>query len=533
MKEHFDWAVKVGSFSSKIFAIGIATVGIARLWSQSAREKHSLTARVAYSSAYLLHVGTTSLAAASFLGTSPVTPQVATALMGATSLLTNYVSALDTQVSHSMLEKEYEEREGRLNHKQQNLSQKIALLETAKDYEAQIQILEEEQKHLKTGLDDLTKARTLPKAQRKQKFIDIFSALDEIFQAKARRNHIISAFFLKQPQQVDIEIVFQNISDQINAATLKLSKKKSSILEAEIERLGILNVQCIRYKKIETTIREFKTHLTNLGDDQSLHAKTIKPILEARIKILEANLKNLVNPTTDLQWLELPLTMTLSQWIENDIQGFDQSLSTSLTALNISLQKQITVMKQNAEKVEFCLNLLFNNPARELQKHFSSLRNENQALAKLKKNLTLEKFKKQASATSVNFSTITTLLAVSLCLVPEQNTNYLIKILMLSFGFVGSTTSFLNFCKKYMLEINQEKQVERNIKRQEMVLEFGINSRLQGPIPKVIGKRTSQPRQSKTKANQVMTVMFEQGRTRRAHKANHETPNKRKVAGLK
>lgn len=438
MKEHLDWALKLGSFSSKVCAIGLATVGIARLWSPSARQIHSLPARIAYSSAYLLHVGSTSLAASSFLGADPiVTPQVATALMAATSLLTNFVSVLDTQVSHAKVAEEYRELEDKLNINQQVLEQKIALLEASKDYHAQIDVLKEEIAELEALLTEIASVRRQPAVARKAKLTDVHQRLSEAFSAKTKRNEIIKRFFTQKTNPIDIDGILKDL------------------LASPSEDSAILTVQCIRYKKIAATLEKLKMQLIQLDKQAAVHVRQIKPILTKRINALEKSLAVLINPEP----LQIP--------------SFDAWSSQTLRMQLKTLKKQIEIKRENADQIQLCLDLLFNNRAESLQKKYSK------ALITVHRNLKVETFKKQIVKTNVNFCSITTLLAVSLCLVPEDNTNYMIKMLMIGFGFLGSTSSFVNFCKKFMLEMDQNEQMGRRIKKIEKELEFNIISRLQ------------------------------------------------------
>lgn len=119
-EDTFNLVKKAGSLAAKLSAMGMTGFGLKQIW-QDAHDPKSISTKITLSTAYAMHMTTTTLATTAFFHAGPVSPPVATALVGVSSLFMNYASLKETNQNRAQLEKKYR------RHHSKELEEKLKL----------------------------------------------------------------------------------------------------------------------------------------------------------------------------------------------------------------------------------------------------------------------------------------------------------------------------------------------------------------------------------------------------------------------
>lgn len=469
---------KVGSVATKFFALGMTGFGLKKLWSDESQQKHSLPVRAAFSGAYVLHMGSTTLATAAWFGSESISPPVATALVGATSLLTSYANLMEAYFSHSILRAKHTALENRLTASNLDLQRSLALVQSVSECESEIQTLNDQLSDLNGFISRLRSNNELKKLKA------IYLELSQRYQERANRNDILTTYFKKiKSDELNIELVLCEIREKINILHSEIEQKRSKLnqkitsktqarlenqiskLEQDLKACGIINIQCIRYIKIEEHVKLLQKLLKELAQDHTNENDPSRAIernyLEDRINAVRSSLDNCIHPT-DTQTLDLDLgqTLTVDQYIEEDPDGFKEFLETSLINHIESLQAQANELRASSDKIQQCFRIFIKQPIDDIQNHRLQIRNINQEIVSLKCDLSLEKLNEEARKTKLNLSSIASVLALSMCLLPQGELSSILNPLMLSIGIMGGMSSLWQFYNKNLLakKIETQKQ---------------------------------------------------------------------------
>lgn len=515
--------------------LGMTGFGLAKLWSPESTKKHSVMAISAFSGAYVLHMSSTILTTAVMFGSDSVSPPVATALLSGTSLLTSYVNLMEAYLSHSFLKLKSDELEIRLNASNLNLQRSLALVQSVADAELEMESLNEQFRLLKSVKSRLQEAKT------NVEFKEIYLTVFDYYQERISKNQLWLNYYNEiKAYKLDLDGILNDLREKIGAThaainevtiKLQLAKKLKSRdrfqyqlhhYEQKLKEYGVLNIQCIRYVKIEEHIQLLEKLIAELNTGQSSNISKPNeiPFLQARIHALRALLDRGVHPQECDPFfdLEIGMTMTLDDTINDDPAAFKQWLDDRLIQAIKGVDEKRDCLQININNIERCFREYINEPINDIQAHRLNIRKIQQEKVQLKCELSLEKLNEEAKKTRFNLSTVASLLALAMCLVPQSNVSTIVNPLMLGIGFLGGVSSLWNFYTKNLLTEKVKIQKQNSIKRLDKALAFThandlaktLNVDLErllsqtAPIQLDKPKRILPSRKAKDKANELI-----------------------------
>lgn len=486
---NFRLISRMGSLGSKIIGLGMTGFGLAKLWSPESTKKHSAIAISAFSGAYVLHMSSTILTTAVMFGSESVSPQVATALLSGTSLLTSYVNLMEAYLSHSFLKLKSDELEIRFNASNLNLQRSLALVQSVTDAELEMQSLNEQFGFLQSIKTRLQEAKA--NAELKEMYLTLFN----YYQERISKNQLWLSYYNEiKAYKLDLDGILNDLREKISAThaainevTIKLQmaqrpkskdrfQSKLNLYEKKLKEYGVLNIQCIRYVKIEEHIKLLEKLIVELNTDQSstIPKSNEIPFLEARIHALRALLGRGIHPQEydPIFDLEIGMTMTLDDTINDDPAAFKSWLENRLIPAIRGIEEQRDRLQININNIERCFREYINEPINDIQAHRLNIRKIQQDKVQLKCELSLEKLNEEAKKTRFNLSTVASLLALAMCLVPQSNVSTIVNPLMLGIGFLGGVSSLWSFYTKNLLTEKVNIQKQNSIKRLDKALAF-------------------------------------------------------------
>lgn len=567
----FDVIARMGSIGSKVLGFGMTALGLKKLWSKESTEKHTLPALTAFSGAYVLHMGTTTLASAVMFGSEAVSAPVATALLSSTSLLTSYANLMEAYFSHSLLKSKYNVLENQLTTSNLDLQRSLALIQSVTECESDMQLLNSQ-------IDDIRGVlMRLNGAHEAEALKGIYLELYSKYQERIAKNDTLVSYFSDIRNAEDVNLIFNDLRakisekhEEIQQIRTKLQapmqpesqerlQNKIAQCELQLKEYGIINIQCIRYVKIEEHIKLLQALHDAIDHKQNLtsEASRINEVryLDNRIASLKGMLIACLRPQDFSQTLDLDFGagVMLDDYIAEDSLEFKSWLEKNLIQHIQSIEKQRDDLRVSAENVERCFREFIKEPINDIQAHRSKIRQIEQEKVQLQCNLSLEKLNEEARKTRLNLSTVASLVALTLCLVPQGELATLLRPLMLGMGLFGGALSLWTFYTKNMLAKKVETQKQNKIRCLDRALEFTNThdmertssadlenlermlreSAVQIDEPKSAvqidepesapkARRVLPTRAAKDKTNRAITLVFSTSRTRKRSSSSQE-----------
>lgn len=521
ISSYFPLISKASTITARITAVCLTAFGLKKLWSPAAKEKHTFTARVAFSSIYVLHMTATAIATAAFFDAAPISPAFAAALISTTSLMINSSNFIETYLSQTWLKAKHSRLKDQLQNSNLDLQRSQILIEGIRDFDTQISLMNEELQALETLKQRLKNADTLAGEEKINELIEIYMILEEKYQEKYQQNKIISAYFKSIPPNYDIEYALTDIRNQISQAQNAITETQSAISkysasktkarmqrnlfehEQTLKRLGIINVQCIRYKKIEDAIKQLRLQLTHKENPSE------RKFFQERIHQLKSVLVKFSHCEEEEQTFnfEFGITTTLKDLIQEESEAFKTKLNISLGNQCHLLATKIKEQKLSVERIQSCFNFFVKNPGYDVKNHYTHIRKVSHALAELNKTLSLETLNRQGNKSKVNFSSVTSLLALLLCVIPQEETTTFIKPLMIGVGLLSSTSSLWGFYQRNLFIKKTEIQAQSQRQRVEKEIAFKQTT-LAHLLSKPSMVKSRPQRAAKTKALAALTPLY-------------------------
>lgn len=517
---YFHLISKAGSFGTKLFTLGLTGFGLKKLWSQDTSQRHSFSTRVMFSGTYILHMGATCLATATLFDMSPISTSTATVLVGATTLLTCYSNLLDSYISRSLSKIKYSALEKKLKMSRLDLERSNALIQGVNECNAQVSVLKEEIKTLKTIQSKLEKIKALPTKKKIKKLLDIYKNLENTYLEKTHQREIIVDFFKENSKKSfdannalkEIDAKIDTLKKQAIQLKYKLKHTNSSKTKARLNQnlnkneqalvdSGIIHVQCIRYKKINDAINQLTFQLQYHEQQATNETPLAIQGLKARIKSLNSSLDDLKQlDQTDKLDLEIGITAILSDKIKENPDQFATWLLKNIDAYIQAIELKIKNQEENAKDMQACFKLFIKTPKEEIQDHFIYLRQITHSLADLKTQLSVETWDKNSNRTKMNFSIITSAFTISLSCFPLANdTSNILKILALGVGLFSGANGLWNFYQKNLLIKKNATKVR--VQKQCVDKELAFKRATEGPTIHKIITHSYEASLRKTKTN--------------------------------
>lgn len=486
--QNFTLISRAGTFAAKILAVGMTSFGLRKLWSQDAAQKYTLNARLTFSGIYLLHMITTFIAATLLIGASPVSAPLASIMLGSTSFLINYADLIEAHISHSILARQYHRMEKKLASQNLELEKSHTLIEGLKECQEKIELLGDELQILRTNKDRIISALALPSLDKKNEIQIIFAALNEQYQHQDYKNKIVQEYFeqidkdyfdvntaLEKNQQTIINYQQQIAQLQAKLTAAKAPKVINHALKSietyknEIQKLGIINVQCIAYRKIEHTINLLEQQLQYLNPTED--NELLRQYYDNRIMALNKWLNRICNPEAD-QFLNLDFCITtpVSEQIEADVDSFSAWLLENLSAYILHIEERLTDQIQTAHKLKEWFTIFPWDPQSVIKDKYTRIQSITGSLLELKKDLRLEALKIQNNKTKVNFGTAIFPLTLLSAFLPKNHLFFhYVKQALLGIGIINNITGVWSFYRKNLVtkkELAKKQQQMKCIKKE-------------------------------------------------------------------
>jgi hypothetical protein len=481
---YFKVFTKVSSFGAKIIGLGLTAYGLRQIWSDGSEKKNTLLGKLGLSLCYGLHMGSVALTTAVLFDGAPVSPQVATAIVGVTALLINGASLIEEYAHQSTLKRTYNALAQKLKDSNIDFQRNVALIDDLKECAFEMRSLDAEGKELKVLNQRVNSVNVNSSRQGFAELTNTFNLLKEKQAEATNKNKIIADFFDKAlKRDFDVEKSIREIGDtvlQLHVKKEQLQKKsnrsaneQSEIqqLERELNKFGIINLQCIKYKKIQETIKQLSEQLMHLEQkyeenplkDKNELKNIEKQYLEERIDSLSKTIRNWGMLQTDIPHEVHDLGV-------EDVQS--QEPKALKSKLREYLKQQIQLMEakierlaENVQNKQKCLRLIVKNPTKEVQENFQHVFNTMKTMQELENQISLGTLNEQIKKKKFNFSSITSLLSLTLCFVPKGQMASVWNPLMLTLGAVSSASSLIDLHKKNSLTKKISKEEPKKLKR--------------------------------------------------------------------
>ncbi len=477
---------RLGSIAGKLSAIGITGYGIGQLWTNK-DDNNTVLGKLGLSTLYLMHMGAMTLTTAVMFGSVDVSPAVATAIVGTTSLLKGAAELSNEYFVSQTLKQKQAELENELKYSNIYLERMLILVEDLKERETEIWLLEQEKA-------ELVKNKQLLKKAKKNKPLELkalLATLKESARIQVNKANIISNYFKKVDlSTLDIDAAIRELSEK---ATLHFAKKveiektlpvdnvrnrnkrrlilkEIAEIDQELVNIGIINQQCIKYRKAVGTIQKCEaqaTHAAGVPDEQRSYFKEIQE--EQRLRnsswsslnqqpfyIESKSIAELNHDNTTPEELER-LKLAILERINSQISSVDEKIN------NVSER-----FLEKRRKFELCHQFSPN----ELPKDFSTMFETMKELVDTQSQLSLTQLNERSKQKNVNFTSVSSVIALLLCLLPNGEYSRILQPCMLGVGLLAGASSMRDFHKKYLLKrklINGEKKQLKRLVQDNIV----------------------------------------------------------------
>lgn len=491
--DNLKWMGKIGSFVAKIGGIALTGVGLQKLWAKE-EEKLSIYSKAGFSVLYVAHMASTGAAVSLLLGAEPFSGSVGTALVCTTSLLTNYANFLEAYIAYSLFNKKHARLEENIYDQNIDLQRSIALSQCENENAIKVELLKEEMAELHLLYQRL---RNQPAVEELK---EIYLSLQQKTQNKIhKKNNIVEYIKEINTKQYTMDKAIQDILIKLNDLNQQIADKNNIFQKATKEKtknrlqrninaleenktvLGIVHIECIKYKKMQQHIQQLQVLLNAL--EKKKPSEPEKNFLIHRIATLQVQMQEgaQLYKAHEIIDLELNLLETIYDKMENRIE-FTAWMQEKVESYILQLEKQLHIQEQELKTIREVMQSAMQHPLLDISKQTENLHQMKQMLVTIKSQLSLEKLNKENNAAKINMSTLSSVIAFVICVIPQGDSSLVLKTLMLSCGLVGGVSSLWNFYQKNLI-VNKVAHLE-TAKKKCLDKEFSFTQATTLPSPR-------------------------------------------------
>ncbi|MBS0287256.1 MAG: hypothetical protein JSR17_08170 [Proteobacteria bacterium] len=421
------------NLASCISSIGLTCYGLLPLWRQSKEEDNNL-GRYSLSTLYVMHIASVCVALAQVTGQVDLDASTVSALVGATAMLKSIGDYTYESTNNAKLIAEKSLVEEQLKKDNLEFKRCLILIEDLKDTEYDLALLKEELDFYKNYLENLESAQDIS---------EIFNQLKNRAEQKQAKQQALLEFNKSGDTQA--------LLDKINT----LIQNKGN--QAEIDKLGNQYQLWIKYSKIKASIEAMQKLL---DDNPQLNKQTA-----SYLKLILEQLKNKLNVKGKLpRRLSSILNVKFVQHHDKlDIKS-RKWLSKYLKDNIVSLDGEINFLKETFHKKQEKFAQLSKFKPNEISNDISSLYETMKKLIDLQSQAELAAHTERSKEKSANFSLISSILAISICLIPNLQYTRRINQFKNGVGFIALIISNIDMIKKYILSMKLTAKEHKQLK---------------------------------------------------------------------
>lgn len=438
----FKVVTRLSAIGAKVSGIGATAFGIRQIW-YKATEEQSWQSKVILSTLYAFHMGSISLTAAVLLGATDVTASLATAVVCSTALLKSLGDLLVEKTNYLGLERKHSDLEQQLIAKNSDFQTNLTLVEDLKETDDAIDALNLELKKYHQYLQQTRQKQTLD---------TLWQTLQQQEIVAVNKNKIIRHFFDK----IDLEKF--DPDSTIKSLLLKASQLTPGDHQQKLADIGIIQLQCIKYKRVLGILKEINLLLGSLPPGQS-SAKSHylvkrKVELENRLLKLQRGGFECLPEGFTLQHQ----TKTLAA-LKKPLQQF---LKSKISELNQRLTEQQLLL---VEKKEYLSRPIDFSPMVEHVQGISAMQNK----------LWFAKLSENTKSKNVDLGVASAVLALILAMLPSVEVTKFLNPVMLSIGVMAGVVSLRDLYRRFNATAQMSDNENRKMKQFILQKKFQIS----------------------------------------------------------
>ncbi|MCS5711712.1 hypothetical protein [Candidatus Berkiella aquae] len=453
--------IRVGSIVGKIGAIAATAFGIRQIWVK-ARPEQSWQEKAKLSTLYALHIGAIGLTAAVMLGSTQVSAPVVTVVVCSSALLKSIAELRAEKIAFLALQEKHAALKQIHIQNDIDFHAKLIVLHDLKETDDLIGHLQVKISTNQALLKEITGIRILKNE----------AAMNQLQEIHTQVNQQNADFLARKKTTTEFFKEIDPVTFDVDSMLLKLAEQASS-------QSGILQIQCLKYKKIQTLLKEVEKQL-----DTVTHAEQKKdqPFLLKRQAELKQRLENL-----RLGTLDLPPRNTaplLDKKKPNLLKKYlQQYVTDDIRYLQYHIAEQKLLLSDKNDHLNEPVDL---GRLAELIKEISA---SHQALL-------LTKLNEEGKSKSVDFGSISAVCALILAIMPTPEFSTVLNPLMLAIGTTAGVVSLFDLYKKYcttqQLSQNEAKQLKLFVSHKRFQIarfsDTDVRDRLNNQLDKLLQK---------------------------------------------
>lgn len=466
---------RLGSLAAQAGTFAYTGYSVRQILAKDEDDESTQLGKRTLSGLYILHMSAMALTAAVMLGQADVSPAVATALVGLTSLLKGYAELHNEQATANDLKLRKESLETQLKQRNFEFERMLIVLEDLNECEHELKRQEEHLGALRKNLHQLQRIKNDTPSNTmalKKTFSELKSAASEQHHKAA----IIRAYFQEIPdlnQTADQRI--RELAEKAVATHTKtdllLKKTGNNPLqpstkalidkhESDLDKIGILRQQLIKYKKMLGTILKCEGQLKQTDALNSDEIRYLKCLLEDK----QTRAGALLTPEQSVSSKHLA-NMTIEQLSDKELLGLKSWVCQQITAEIAFYETKAMQYRQHFIHKQVLFQRLSGALKPDLPSDFASMFHNLKKTVDIHNQLSMTLLNEVSKKTNVNFTTITAILALLLCVVPNGEYGQYLQPTKLGIGFAAGASSMWNLHQKYLLKQKLSQAENKRLKR--------------------------------------------------------------------
>ena len=437
----FKVATRLGAIGAKLGGIGATAFGIRQIW-HTASEEQSWQAKTLLSTLYALHMGSISLTTAVLFGATDVSAPTATALVCSTALLKNIADLLVEKTTLLGLARKQWDLEQQFSLHNNDFHTNLTLLEDLKETDDAIDALLKQQQVCHQDLKEIRNYSTLE---------DFWNTLKEHDAVAIAKNKTIRTFFSK----VDLKTFDPDIA--IKQLLQKSAQLNHEGNQQKIDEIGIIQLQCIKYKRVLSILKEINSLIGSLPP--SAHSATNDYLLKRKkelenrlLKMQQGDVECLPSGFVERMQKKSPanLKRALQKYIQEKITTLGQK---------ITLQQLLLV-----EKRDFLCRPIDFAPLVEQIKDISMVQNK----------LWMARLNQNAKSNNVDTGGLSAGIALIMAMIPTAEVSKYLHPMMLCIGVMAGAVSLTDLYKRYQATHKMSEKEAKKMKQFLLQKKFQI-----------------------------------------------------------
>lgn len=412
-------AARIGSIAAKFSGILATGFGIRQIWNNSS-EEIGWQSKAILSTLYTLHIGSITLATAVLLGATDVSAPVGTALVCCTALLKGVADHLVEKSHYSGLTRKQDSLERQLSANNNDFRTTLTLIEDLKETDDFVDTLQKQLDEYHGLLKQMTRSKSVH---------NLWNDLLLNHQAVVAKNKIIKDFFSQVSfEYFDPDAVIKNLL--LEAASLRESMANPS----RLHEISIIQLQCIRYKRVASILKEINHKLHGFSQQGK-----------------QSQLDFLLKRKTELEWRLLQLK-------EGDALPLSPQLIAKIRQKEPAFHKKLLIQfvkdkihKLSAELTKEQLLLVEKKVFLSRPIDFSSLIVQFKNVSVTQNQLSLVRHSESTKAKNVDLGAASAVMALVLAVIPSAEITKYLNPLMLSIGVIAGLVSLSDLYFRYKI----------------------------------------------------------------------------------